>query len=71
MQFTGGEAGDGRNSFCRVQFDEISTIENQHFFEFADVDRDGMVDMLFLADKRTTSLIVNYNMLKSPTVIME
>ena len=40
-------------------------------FEFADIDRDGMIDMLFLTNKHTMNIIINYNMLPSPTKILE
>ena len=30
-----------------------------------------MIDMLFLTDKKTMNIIVNYNMLKSPSKIAE
>lgn len=40
-------------------------------FEFADIDRDGMVDMLFITDRNTMNFIVNYNMLDSPAEIAE
>ena len=40
-------------------------------FDFADIDRDGMVDMLFITDKKTMNFIVNYNMLESPSQVAE
>jgi len=40
-------------------------------YEFVDVDRDGMIDMLFLTNKHTMNIIINYNMLQSPTMILE
>lgn len=36
-------------------------------FEFADIDRDGLLDMVFLTDTGGMNFIVNYNMLKSPS----
>jgi hypothetical protein len=42
----------------------ISQIQNSQIFEFADIDRDGFIDMLFLTDKKTMNFIVAYNMLK-------
>lgn len=54
-----------QNGFCLAQFDDISKIQNNQIFEFADIDRDGFVDMLYLTDKKTMNFIVNYNMLKS------
>lgn len=54
-----------QNGFCLAQYDEISKIQNSNIFEFADIDRDGFVDMLFLTDKKTMNFIVAYNMLKS------
>ena len=62
---------DGLNSFCLVQYDDISNIPNNQIFEFADIDRDGMVDMLFITDRRNMNFIVNYNMLDSPSVLAE
>lgn len=53
-----------QNSFCLVQYDDISQIQNNNLFEFADIDRDGFIDMLFLTDKKTMNFIVAYNMLK-------
>jgi len=40
-------------------------------YEFADIDRDGMIDMLFFTDKNTMNIIINYNMLPNPTSILE
>jgi hypothetical protein len=54
-----------QNGFCLAQFDDISKIQNSQIFEFADIDRDGFVDMLFLTDKKTMNFIVAYNMLKA------
>jgi hypothetical protein len=48
-----------------AQFDDISKIQNNQIFEFADIDRDGFVDMLFLTDRKTMNFIVSYNMLKA------
>jgi len=56
---------DGLRSFCLVQTDDISQIQNNQIFEFADVDRDGLIDMLYLTDKKSMNFIVAYNMLKS------
>jgi len=50
-----------------VQYDDISNIQNNQIFDFADIDRDGMIDMLFLTDKKSMNFVVNYNMLKSPS----
>lgn len=61
----------GLGSFCLAQYDEISTIQNNFIFDFADIDRDGMIDMLFLTDKQTMNFIVHYNMLMSPSEIFE
>jgi hypothetical protein len=44
--------------------EEISGMKNNQMFEFADVDRDGLIDMLFIADGM--NFIVNYNMLPQP-----
>ena len=33
-------------------------------FYFSDIDRDGMVDMLFLTDSNRLKLVVNYNNLQ-------
>jgi len=46
--------------------DDISNIPNYAVFEFADIDRDGMIDMLFITS-RTMNFIINYNMLKNPS----
>ena len=62
---------DGLKSFCLVQYDDISNIQNNQVFDFADIDRDGMVDMLFITDKKTMNFIVNYNMLDSPAELAE
>lgn len=40
----------GINSFCLMQYEDISKIKNQQMFEFADIDRDGLIDMIFLTD---------------------
>ena len=40
-------------------------------YEFADIDRDGMIDMLYFADKNTMNIIINYNMLANPTSVLE
>mmetsp|Transcript_29304 Transcript_29304/g.44140 ORF Transcript_29304/g.44140 Transcript_29304/m.44140 type:complete len:183 (+) Transcript_29304:556-1104(+) len=58
---------NGLNSFCLAQVDDISQISNNQVFDFADIDRDGMIDMLFLTDRKTMNFIVNYNMLKGPS----
>ena len=55
---------DGLNSLCLVQIDDISQIQNNQIFEFADIDRDGMIDMLYLTDKKSMNFIVAYNMLE-------
>lgn len=60
------KTGHGFNSFCLMQYDDISKIKNQHMFEFADIDRDGLIDMIFLTDQTGMNFIVNYNMLHSP-----
>lgn len=54
-----------------MQYDDISNIPNNQIFEFADIDRDGMVDMLFMTDRRNMNFIVNYNMLDSPSELAE
>jgi hypothetical protein len=35
-------------------------------FDFSDIDRDGLIDMIYLTDESGINFIVNYNMLKSP-----
>jgi hypothetical protein len=50
-----------------MQYEDISKIKNQQMFEFADIDRDGLIDMIFLTDQTGMNFIVNYNMLKSPS----
>ena len=40
-------------------------------WNLSDIDRDGMVDMLFITDKKNMNFIVNYNMLESPTALNE
>ena len=65
------ESTSGMGSFCLVQYDEISTVDNHQMYEFADIDRDGMIDMLYLTNKYTMNVVVNYNMLQSPTMILE
>jgi len=40
-------------------------------YEFADVDRDGMVDMLYFANQNTMNIIISYNMLANPTAVLE
>ena len=40
-------------------------------YDFADIDRDGMIDMLYFADKNTMNIIINYNMLANPTSVLE
>ena len=57
---------NGMNSFCLVQVDDISRVQNNQIFDFADIDQNGMVDMIFLTDKKTMNFIVNYNMLPPP-----
>ena len=57
-------SANNQNGFCLAQYDDISKIQNNQIFEFADIDRDGFVDMLFLTDKKTMNFIVGYNMLK-------
>ena len=56
----------GTGSLCLAQSDDISANQNAQLFEFADVDRDGLIDMLFLTSKRTMNFIVNYNLLPAP-----
>lgn len=55
----------GLQSFCLVTREEIpSGMHNT--FTFADVDRDGMVDMLYLKDDRSPmTLYTHYNRLKN------
>lgn len=62
-------SNNGYNSFCLMQYDDISKINNQHMFEFSDIDRDGLVDMVFLTDQQGMNFVVNYNMLKSPNYV--
>lgn len=62
-------AMNGLNSFCLIQVDDISLIQNNQVFDFADIDRDGMIDILFITDKKSMNFIVNYNMLKNPSQI--
>ena len=64
-------ATNGLKSLCLVQYDDISSIQNNQIFDFADIDRDGMIDMLFITDKQAMNFMVNYNMLKSPTQLAE
>ena len=64
-------ATNGLKSLCLVQYDDISSIQNNQIFDFADIDRDGMIDMLFITDKKAMNFMVNYNMLKSPTQLAE
>jgi hypothetical protein len=61
----------GFSSFCLVAYDDISNINNQHLFEFADIDRDGLIDMIYLTDTQGMNFIVNYNMLKSSNHMKE
>lgn len=56
----------GTGSLCLAQSDDISANQNAQLFEFADVDRDGLIDMLFLTSKKTMNFIVNYNQLPAP-----
>jgi hypothetical protein len=51
----------GLNSFCLVTREEVPSSTN-NIFTFADVDRDAMVDMLFIT-KNDLSLHVYFNKL--------
>jgi len=51
----------GLNSFCLIAREEVPSSTN-NLFSFADVDRDAMVDMLFIT-RNDLSLHVYYNKL--------
>lgn len=57
----------GLGSFCLVQREEVPE-QIHNLFNFADIDRDGMVDMFYVnnqADSNGINLVVHYNGLKN------
>lgn len=56
----------GLNSFCLVTREEVPS-QSSNLFSFADIDRDAMVDMLFVT-RNDLSLHVYYNKLVNQQV---
>lgn len=57
----------GLGSFCLVQREEVPE-QIRNLFNFADIDRDGMIDMFYVnmqADSTGINLVVHYNALKN------
>ena len=54
----------GLNSYCLVSRELIPDTQ-KNLFSFADIDRDGMVDMLYLEKSATDGLdlVIHYNQL--------
>lgn len=62
-QIINNEEIKGLNSFCLVTREEIPTATNNLFY-FSDVDRDSMVDMMFIT-RNDLSLHVYFNKLQN------
>ena len=63
----------GLGSFCLVSREEVPE-QIHNIFNFADIDRDGMVDMFYVnmqADSNGIGMVVHYNALKNENVEKE